>query len=144
MEKIRKHIFGVLIVVGAFLFTIKTVDAALLPYRDLVVWNYEVKHKTFSWTGSYREKEGWAYNYVKVDSAETTLTHPCKTCLISFKLKSSDGAYYTGTLGLTTEDEKYKMPCTDGCSAPNNYDMGLMRVDFTLLTTVTGWTWRYQ
>ena len=37
MEKIRKHIFDVLIVVGAFLFTIKTVDAALLPYRDLVV-----------------------------------------------------------------------------------------------------------
>lgn len=144
MEKIRKHFFSILIVVGAFLFTVKTADAAILPMKSISGWDYEVKYGSYSWGNKYYEKEDWAYNYVKVDSAKTSLTNPCPKCQISFKLRSSDGGYYAATLGLTTESENYRMPCTDGCTAPNNYDIGLMRVDFTLLTTVIDWTWRYQ
>ncbi len=138
MKRMKKKIFVSLFTALCFSFFACNVKA------ETCLGVTEVKHSQYVWTDGYNNKPDFFANYVKVREAFTINTNPCPKCLISFKLRDKAGNVYTGTSGLTTQSKEYEMPCTDGCSAPGDYKIGLLRVDFTLLTTYTSWAWRWK
>lgn len=103
----------------------------------------DVKYNKYSYFAGWVDKTEWSNQGVTLRQVFTTITDPCPKCRIGFKLKSSDGAYYTG-MTLNMETEPYdEFRCSDGCSMPGEYTLGAARIDFTLVNTVASIAWDY-
>lgn len=98
-----------------------------------------LKYGSLDWQPELFIKSEWADNYVQVDKAQTSITNPCPKCQIAFKLRDIDGGYYTGKV-MTMNSGKDSIRCSDGCSAPNVYNIALMRSDYTLMKTTVKYT----
>lgn len=86
--------------------------------------------------GYYTKNTGTA-QHVLLEAARTSLTDPCTSCVIGFKLFMKDGTSFTG-FSLTSGRSSY---FNSDSAIPGEYKLGLMRADFTMLKTTADIVW---
>lgn len=96
-----------------------------------------VTHSGFDVKTDYYTKDRGGVQQVYLSKASTSLTNPCPKCQVAFKLFMDDGTAWTGAAAKMGETQSM----FGDSQWRGNYQLGMMRADFTLLKTDVEFDW---
>lgn len=99
-----------------------------------------VKYREFSTGPTYYKNRGRDQK-VSVDQAYTSLTNPCDSCYIGFKLDGNTTFGYIGTETISVALNQTKKFIYDHSNPEGTYTLSYTRLNFTTLNTYIGYTW---
>lgn len=97
----------------------------------------KIEYGNFNRKRGYYNKNTGTAQKIKLNSAFTSLTNPCNSCVIGFKLFMKDGTSFTG-VSLTAGNSTY---FNSDSAKTGDYKMGFMRADFSALKTNADIDW---
>lgn len=130
--------YGIIIVIVAVVTNILVSFASSSSIVYTLTVNYNLDKGNMTRT-PWIEKVDYTYPTYEHLLSRTILTNPCTSCKILAKPYDDDGDVYVGVVTVMGETQTFRDPTS--ISSPNNYSLGIQRLDPTLLDTFHSGIW---